>query len=279
MSGSRQALQLGPVVAAIVVIAGLGIVLPLYLAYEFDRDAPAEVDVSDDQADTRDGESREDERAIVTRLAANREFPVSDPFDDPTFEREPAESERASIHQSISERDATSPPVFEFDQTSWEAPFDSAYWKATGWKFDSAGMLSEGEESSATFRRAYEHFMFECQIEPQDDATGPLRVHLKGSQANSVMTLAIDGARLVVTDDSRIPPAVIKEESVSPAATNGEPVRLKLAATGNRLIVSWNGVVALTCNQIAGQSGRPVRFVFAADSTPWGIRDLRIEGE
>jgi hypothetical protein len=37
--------------------------------------------------------------------------------------------------------------------------------------------------------------------------------------------------------------------------------------------------VALTCNQIAGQSGRAIRFEFAGGRTPWRICDLRIEGE
>jgi len=266
-------------VAAVLVIAGLGIVLPLYLAYEFDRDGPAEVEVSDDQTDTREVNSRVNQRANVSRLAANREFPVSDPFDDPALERDPAEPESGAFLPPVAESDDAPSRAFDLEQTSWESPFDPAYWKAAGWKFDRDGMLSDGEESTAMFRRAYERFMFECQIEPQDDSSGPLRVHLKASTANSSMTLVIDGVRLVVTDDGSIPPVVIKEETISPAATNGQPARLKLGATGNRLIVSWNGAVALTCNQIAGHSGRPVRFVFAAANSPWRIRDLRIEGE
>jgi hypothetical protein len=104
-------------------------------------------------------------------------------------------------------------------------------------------------------------------------------VRLKGRQPKLSMTLAIDGARLIVTDDSRDPALVVKEEPVSPAPAPGAPVGLKLAATGNRLIVTWNGTAALTCNQIAGQSGRAVHLEFTTGRTPWRIRELRIEGE
>jgi hypothetical protein len=139
-------------------------------------------------------------------------------------------------------------------------------------------MLSSGDDSTATFRRAYIQFMFECRIEPLDKSSEPLRVRLQGSSPNAVMTLAIGGARLSVTDDSRSPPALLKEATI-PLTTAGQPARLKLAATGNRLIVTWNGAAALTCNQIPAQSGRAVRFGFSAARTPWRVRDLRIEGE
>jgi hypothetical protein len=272
-------LQLGPVVAAIVVIAGLGIVLPLYLSYEADRDRPVEIDVSADEENSDDGVAVDASRVVGT--SAVTEMAVADPFDAPSTEPDPDEAERAPIQQLKSEPDnvdAEGPPEFDSERTSWEAPFHPVYWRATGWKFESAGMLSDGEESTAMFRRAYARFMFECRIEPQDETAGSLLVHLKGSQANPLMTLTIDGDRLMVTDDTRESPALIKSESVSCAAMAGQSARLKLAATGNRLIVSWNGTVVLTCKQVAGQSGRPTQFEFAA-GTPWLIRDLRIEGE
>jgi hypothetical protein len=281
MSDSRRLLQFGPVLAATVVIAGLGIVLPLYLAYEADRDAPAEIDISADQDDVENGASVNGAHASSSLTTANTEAAVTDPFDEEPSRSVAAEPEREPIRQLASESNGADDeiPNFDSDRTSWEAPFDPACWKATGWSFDSSGMQSEGKESTATFRRAYTRFMFECRIEPQSDTEGPLLVRLKRTQASSGMTLMIDGDRLTVTDETRTPAAVIKEETVSPAAAEGEPARLKLAATGNRLIVSWNGTVALTCNQIAGQSGRPIQFEFSSPRTPWLIRELRIEGE
>jgi hypothetical protein len=139
-------------------------------------------------------------------------------------------------------------------------------------------MLSSGDESAATFRRAYVQFMFECRLEPQEKSSEPLRVRLQGPSPNSVMMLSIDGTRLAITDESRSPPVLLKETTISPALA-GAPARFKLAATGNRLIVTWNGAAAVTCNQIATQSGRAIRFGFAAARTPWRIRDLRVEGD
>jgi hypothetical protein len=282
MSDSRPLLQFGPVLAATVVIAGLGIVLPLYLAYEARRDAPAEIDVSADENDSENSASVE-ARTFASRTTANAEAAVTDPFDDPAAEPIASELDRAPIRRLNSETDDPDEEAsadFDSGRTSWEAPYDPSYWKGTGWKFDSTGMRSDSEESTATFRRAYTRFMFECRIEPLEaDPSGPLCVRLKGPQANTVMTLTIDGDRLTVTDESRKPADVIKEETVSPSTSEGQPTRLKLAATGNRLIVSWNGTVALTCNQIAGQSGRPIQFEFTAPGTAWLIRDLRIEGE
>ena len=278
MNSSRQILSLGPVVAAVVVISLLGIALPLYLAYEFDHDIPAEVEVSADQGDAHERTSHDEAPHLMARAEA-ASATLSDPFVDAAPESASADSGNPLLVPPISEPEIEASQVSNDDRTSWELPYQPAYWKASGWEFNAEGMLSGRDESAAMFRRAYVRFMLECRIEPQDEMAGPLKLRLKGSQPGALMTVAIDGRRLVATDDSRIPAAVIKEETVSHAATAGEPVRLKLAATGNRLIVSWDGEVVLTCNQIAAQSGHTVQFAFASSGAPWLIRDLRVEGE
>jgi len=278
---SRPALNLGSILLAIVIIAGLGIYLPLHLSYRADGEVASDKSVNSDKS--QNSNSTSPAPAVVAKTVAATKPSASYSADVASAE---AVAEPASA-QSIQEPVATaspslpgeSPSAPEVQQSSWEAPFDAAYWNSSGWKFDAEGMTCSGDESSALFRRTYVHFMFECQIEPLADVREPLRVRLKGRQSNTVMTLAIDGARLVVTDDSREGATVIKAESISPGPAAGSPGCLKLAATGNRLIVTWNGTTALTCNQTAGPSGRAIRFEFAAGRTPWRIRDLRIEGE
>jgi hypothetical protein len=276
VNDSRPALNLWSVLLAIAVIAGLGFYLPLRLTYKFGGDShsreepvkPAEVRAP------RPIVAPEESMAVN---AVPPEIPASDP--EPVS---PSETVRTEPIPAVVARPAPtneSSVDLNTEQTSWEAPFNEEYWESSGWKFDSEGMSSSGEASTATFRRAYVRFMFVCHVEPQEKTADPLCVRLKGAQPNAVMTLTIGGDRLTVTDESRTPPAVIKEVTVSPAAMAGQPGHLKLVATGNRLIVSWNGAVALTCNQIASQSGRAVHFEFAIGRTPWRIRDLRIEGE
>lgn len=279
MSDSRPTLNLASALLAIVVIAGLGIYLPLRLSKHVDRQVHPE-NTTDEQPRTDNREPPPRPEAVSFPRAQITEFKpnVAEPEEElPKNATAPPADE--STGDASTSHAGESAAVFNPEQTSWEAPFNPAYWEATRWKFDAGGMLSSGADSAATFRRSYSQFMFECTIEPQEKAAQPLRIRLKGAQAAATMTLSIDGTRLAITDDSRDPPAVVKEERVAPAAAPGQPARFKLAATGNRLIVTWNGMAVLTCNQIAGQSGRPIRFEFAAGRTPWRIRGLRIEGE
>ena len=281
-NGTRPALNLSSVLLAIVVIACLGIYLPLQLSYHAGSEGAPDKSVKPDKSQRAPSTGPEPRVTAETVSAAKPSATYSanvvaseagswavsaEPIQEPVADSNPSSSPRES---------RTSLDLY---QSSWEAPFDAAYWESSGWKFDADGMTSSGVESLALFRRRYVHFMFECQIEPLAEAPEPLRVRLKGRQPKMVMTLAIDGARLIVTDDSRDPASVVKEEPVSPAPAPGAPVVLKLAATGNRLIVTWNGTAALTCSQIAGQSGRTVQLEFATGRSSWRIRELRIEGE
>src|SRR5262245_16523063 len=277
---SRPALSMGSILLAIVIIAGLGIYLPLHLSYRADGEVASDKSIKPAKSQSTHSTSRV---PPVAESVATAEPSASYSADVVASESgsvaatvEPVQEPAATATPSLS---GESLSAIDLQQSSWEAPFDALYWDSSGWKFDAEGMTSSGDESLALFRRTYVHFMFECQIEPLAEVAEPLRVRLKGRQSNTVMTLAIDGTRLVVTDDSRERATVIKVESISHGPASGSPGRLKLAATGNRLIVTWNGTAALTCNQIASQSGRAIRFEFAAGRTPWRIRDLRVEGE
>ena len=277
-NGTRPALNLSSVLLAIAVIACLGICLPLQLSYHAGSEGAADKSIKPDKSQKAPSTGPTSPVTAETVSAAKPSaFYSADVVASEAASAEPIQEPVADSNPSSSPRE--SQPALDLYQSSWEAPFDAAYWDSSGWKFDPDGMTSSGDESSALFRRRYAHFMFECQIEPLAEAAEPLRVRLKGRQSKVAMTLAIDGARLIVTDDSRDPALVVKEESVYPAPAPGAPVGLKLAATGNRLIVTWNGTAALTCNQIAGQSGRAVQLEFATGRTSWRIRDLRIEGE
>jgi hypothetical protein len=274
---SRPALNLGSALLAIVFIAGLGVYLPLHLSFKSDREGSADKSVK--PAKSQRVRSTSPSPSLVAEEVSATEPSAFYSADVVASEAASAEPVREPVVGRLPSSPGESSTALDLQQASWEAPFDVACWNSSGWKFEAEGMTSSGDVSSAVFRRAYQRFMFECQIEPLAEVTEPLRVRLKGRQPHATMTLALDGARLIVTDDSRDPAAVVKEESVSPVPAAGAPVRVKLAATGNRLIVTWNGTAALTCNQISGQSGRAVRFEFAAGRTPWRIRDLRIEGE
>lgn len=168
---------------------------------------------------------------------------------------------------------------FRPDQTSWEAPFDSACWNAVGWEFENDGMHSTGMAAAALFRRPYRRLMLECRIAHLTEVTAPLRLRLTAAATKAAITLAIDERTMAVTDESHVPARLIKQNRFSPDLTADHPGHLRLAATGNRLTVSWNGTVLLTCDQPAGHSGRDVQFEFLADRTPYRITALRIEGE
>jgi hypothetical protein len=276
VNDSRPAFNLGSVLLAIVMIAGLGVYLPLHLSYRAERESASDEPVR--RAESQKNPLTSPPPPIVAGSVSTTESSVSYSADESPSETVSAEPIQEQVPARLPSPVGESSTAFDPEQSSFEAAFNAAYWDSSGWKFDAESMLSEEGESTATFRRAYARFMFECQIEPQDEMPEPLHIRLKGRQPNSMMTLAIDGTRLVVIDDSRNSPVVLKEETISPALP-GEAARLKLAATGNRLIVTWNGRAALTCNQIAGQSRRAIRFEFATGRTPWRIRDLRIEGE
>lgn len=279
MNNPRQSSTFAVLLLPILLLAGVVVYLQIPAA-----NLPHHEDMPRDMAE--DWRTETVSPAPTQKVAANSlsNF-ASDVHATPQLE--PGDSLAAAIPESdinplaepTTALNTTRSAAFDPAQTSWEAPFDAAFWESTGWQFEPDGMVSTVPASAATFRRAYRRMMLECQIEPLELNSEPLTLRFKCHQTNAVMTLIIDGTRFVVTNDTRNPPLIIKDAVVSVSAAPGQPGRLKLAATGNRMIVTWNGGVALTCNQIACQSGHEIRFEFGASRTPWRIRELRIEGE
>jgi len=164
-------------------------------------------------------------------------------------------------------------------QQSDAAAFVPADWQLRGWDATAEGMMSIAGEATALHRRTFQRLMLECDVEPLADVITPLRLRLHAAETKTTVTVAVGKQTLIVTDDSRAQPRVIKHAALAPELSPQNAGRLRVAATGNRLVISWNGKVALTCDQPAGQSGRPAQIELLADRTPYRITALRLEGE
>lgn len=171
------------------------------------------------------------------------------------------------------------PPPYNPDQTSWESPFDRSCWEGAGWDFSDLAMQAATHETEATFRRPYRRLMLECLVEPLAEPVSPFRVQLAVPEIPQAMTLAIDGHSIRVTESAGGETRIVKEVHFVPAWTMGQLADLRLAATGNRLIVSWNGKSVLACDQPAAHSGREFHFTFATGETRYRISEMRVEGE
>ena len=172
---------------------------------------------------------------------------------------------------------------YDPEQTSWESPFDVTCWMATGWEFNGDAMLSGAEPASAMFRRPYRRMMLDCRMEPLPGAApaeiDPFEVRLALPGAAGALRVTVHSRSLVVTDDTQGEPLQIREVPLAPAVAASEPAHLRVAATGNRVVVSWNGRIALTCNQPAAHSGHEFTFAFVTGATGYRVTALRIEGE
>lgn len=169
--------------------------------------------------------------------------------------------------------------AFGSEAAGEESPFDKSLWESEGWEFSDDSMTSVAGKATASFRRSYQRLMVECDVVPLEKPGTPLRLRLLAADSKTVVTFALHEKMLAVTDDSRSPSRLIKQVPLSPELAPDRHARLRIAGTGNRLVVSWNGKVVLTCDQPAGQSGRAVQLEFLAERTPYRVSTLRIEGE
>lgn len=186
----------------------------------------------------------------------------------------------ANIATKVEPADSRAVPAgFDPDQTSWELPFDAECWEANGWEFSSTGMRSTTPGSSALFRRGYRRLMLECRLTPLDGTHGPLQLRLITSTPKSALLVHVDGSRLALLDEQTKPPRLIKAAKLDPPCTRENPGRLRLAATGNRVVLAWNGRIALSCDQPAAQSGHSAQFEFLVAKAPFEVTALRVEGE
>lgn len=185
----------------------------------------------------------------------------------------------ASIPANAAAPSSAIPAGYDPEQTSWESPFDPDCWTGSGWEFHSAGMRSSVAGGSVLFRRGYRRLMLECRLVPLGESKGPLQLRLLTPSTGSALLVQIDGAQLTVLDEEHTPPRVLKQVKIDPPCTNATPGRLRLAATGNRVVLAWNGRIVTSCNQPAAQSGHSAQFEFLVAKTPFEVTALRVEGE
>ena len=194
---------------------------------------------------------------------------------------------------------AKSAVEFNLAQTSWENPFQAEYWDAPGWTFSSAGMQpGDVDPVEARFRRPYQHLTLSCGLEQLRDSAGPFEIRLTLPETKQRLTLRVQPGRVTLTDDvdgkSRtlvdraleLPPAdqksslegTAKADQHDQPAGKGRKFRLRLVATGNRIVVSRDGRVVAHCDQPAAYSGHALHWSFRAGNA-LAIRALRVEGE
>ena len=167
----------------------------------------------------------------------------------------------------------------EWTASSWESPLDSSYWKSAGCTFDAEGMTLGGETPGwATFGRPYYKLMFSCEIaELSSQQRLEMRLVSPDKSMATLLTISADGAAACSETKQRIRGL---EESMQPLDVAGEkPHRLRLAATGNRLIVAWDNHRVLTASQPAVQSGHTFFLSLYCPSGPLTLGKLRFEGE
>ena len=221
---------------------------------------------------------RKPSRATSTGLVPAAIEPFqADPFEDFSGATPPPPPPGSQLAAKPPVRPAK-PIKFDPRETSWEDPFDAEFWEATGWKFDQQGMNSEAD-AKAVFRRTYRRLMLEAKIELLKEGDAPLQLRLLAPSNDALVEINLKGADLVLHDKSRNAGALLGTATLNPAPAPGRPGLLRVAATGNRLVLSWNGQIVLSCDQPATQSGRDLQIEWKAGGTPYRISHLRLEGE
>ena len=72
---------------------------------------------------------------------------------------------------------------------------------------------------------------------------------------------------------------LIKQRRFSVPFVLEKPTKLRLTATGNRVLVICNGTRVVNCSQPAEQSGRPLQLSFRTEGGGFRISSLGLEGE
>lgn len=194
--------------------------------------------------------------------------------------------------------DPATPPVLDatdidLNPTSWEDPFQPAYWHLAGWQFDGESMLCVSEESAvAVFRRPYQRLMVELRLvvpkpaasisvssrEGGAAAQGTFSVLLAAQTENR--TAIVFAPRQVMVIEERLGEFIEVGHAEWPQSlVPGEAIHLRVAATGHRIVVSCNGTRVLSCDQPAMQSGRERHWALVSATPGLQITSMRIEGE
>jgi len=166
---------------------------------------------------------------------------------------------------------------------SWQDPFDERFWNSSGWAFYAKGMQTHPAELGiAVFGRPYRKLMFEFRIEPVE-AMQAFQIQLISPSTGATTGIVFEEQTIAViansaSQQSLIARAPIQFKRRNPKLHTGH---LHVAATGNRIIIAWNGRRVLTCEQPAEQSGRNiyVGLVSSSNSKRIKLTDMRIEGE
>lgn len=105
------------------------------------------------------------------------------------------------------------------------------------------------------------------------------RVRLTEPNSGTSTVVAFSSDAVVSTVVPGAASSVIERRPLDPPLIPGGTRQLRIAATGNRIAISWNGRRVLVCDQPIRQSGRELAITLASDGAGLRISRLRIEGE
>lgn len=197
----------------------------------------------------------------------------------------PASQQLIADPQFKASRKSRMIPEFAFDKgesmpSSWENPFSTELWVSSGWQFSMQSMRSSGPEAtSATFRRPYHKLMLECDILAAEAPGSTWELQLATRNAQVVMSFIVSDGRLSVVTIENGLAQVVAEKPLTPRLSNSVPRQIRVVATGNRIVVSWDRKRLLSTEQLAAQSGREVVWSIHTSGAKYEIPRLRIEGD
>ena len=168
----------------------------------------------------------------------------------------------------------------DLSPSSWENPFSPDLWQSVGWNFTSQSMRAPGTPpSSATFRRPYHKLMLECDILATEAPGSIWELQLATRNAQVLMSLILCDGRLTVVATENGLAHVVVEKALNPPLTNKAPRQFRVVATGNRIVVSWDGKRFLSTEQLAAQSGREIVWSIHSSGAAYEIPRMRVEGD
>lgn len=164
--------------------------------------------------------------------------------------------------------------------SSWENPFSPELWESTGWTFAYKSMRATGPgPSSATFRRHYQKLMFECDILAAEAPGSTWKLQLTTRNSQVVMSIVLHDGRLsVLTIENGLTRLVVEKPLTAPLSPQTAR-HIRVVATGNRIVVSWDRKRFLTTEQLASQSGHEIAWSIYSSGAEYQISRLRVEGD
>ena len=242
----------------------------------------------------------------VASTGIGEDAPAEAAFEEP-------ESLESTLVEALERSDADEPSAIvllpgtslEMSATRWDDPFHQDAWLSDGWDFAPDAMQTLGMiDASAIFRRAFRRVVVECALQPaipsdstteqpekiaSDDAADRRRFELRlvtyhpdvktGEQVEYQTIIGLEQTGFQVSADGPRGLRPIEDREIPLEWTSENAGVLRMAATGNRIVIVWNGRRVLACNQPVAQSGQLCFVAFRAATPNWRIERLRIEGE